>query len=464
MPFLFCKIYLYVFYEVIYSIFIGMRIQLTSNRINIVLVGFLILLGIGSFAYNQYLVNRILTQERSGIELWAKAIEYTGNPTQEEISQNLLAASNYLRTNASAAVPDSVIQMIEEAEADRTSQTFVTQEIVLSEARFQVPRIIVDERGEIIFANHVDEPLNQDLIDRFAEINDPIEIKLGNDEYSQTQYVYYGESPTVRYLRYFPYIQLSLLAVLLGIGYVSYRAIARSEQSNLWVGMTKEAAHQLGTPLSSLYGWVELLREEKDDDFTQRICGELENDISRLRGVAERFNKIGSEPELNTEKLNPILEEVVNYMEQRLPQLGKNVDVVRHLDSSVRAKVNPDLFQWALENLIKNAMDAIKTNTTKSYVSVKLERVENEVFIDITDSGVGIEKKYQGEVFKPGYSTKKRGWGLGLSLTKRIIEEYHNGKLIIHKSELGEGTTMRIILKAVEKPVSSEDDEKVARA
>lgn len=441
-----------------------MRIQLTSNRINIVLVGFLILLGIGSFAYNQYLVNRILTQERSGIELWAKAIEYTGNPTQEEISQNLLAASNYLRTNASAAVPDSVINMIEKAEADRASQTFVTQEIVLSEDRFQVPRIIVDERGDVMFTNHVDEKVDQDLIDRFAAMHDPIEITLGDEDYSQTQYVYYGESPTVRYLRYFPYIQLSLLAVLLGIGYISYRTIAKSEQSNLWVGMTKEAAHQLGTPLSSLYGWVELLREEKDDDFTLRICNELENDISRLRGVAERFNKIGSKPELNAQKLNPILEEVMDYMEQRLPQLGNNVDVLRNIDSNVRAKVNPDLFQWALENLIKNAMDAIKSNTTKSYVSVKLKRVESEVFIDITDSGVGIEKKYQSEIFKPGYSTKKRGWGLGLSLTKRIIEEYHKGKLVIHKSELGEGTTMRVILKAVEKMEEVEDESEVKRA
>ncbi|MEL7832989.1 HAMP domain-containing sensor histidine kinase [Fodinibius sp. Rm-B-1B1-1] len=434
-----------------------MKIQLTSNRINIVLVGLLILLAIGSFAYNQYLINRILVQERSGIELWAKAIEYTGNPTQEDISQKLLAASDYLRSNTS--VPDRIISMIEEAEADRASQTFVTQEIVLSEDRFQVPRIIVDERGEIIFNNHVDDPVDQELIDQFAAMHDPIEITIGNEEYSQTQYVYYGESPTVRYLRYFPYIQLSLLAVLLGIGYISYRTIAKSEQSNLWVGMTKEAAHQLGTPLSSLYGWVELLREEKEDDFTQRICNELENDITRLRGVAERFNKIGSEPELNPQRLKPIIEEVMDYMEQRLPQLGKNVDVLRTVDSNVRAKVNADLFQWALENLIKNAMDAIKSSTTSSYVSVRLERVEDEVFIDIKDSGVGIEKKYQGEIFKPGYSTKKRGWGLGLSLTKRIIEEYHKGKLLIHKSELGEGTTMRIILRAEEKQKSQDKEE-----
>ena len=421
-----------------------MKLYLTSNRINILLIGLLILLGIGSFAYNQYLINRILEQERSSIELWAKALEYTSNPIQEEISQNLLGAAHYLREHSS--VPDSVIQLIEKAETDRTSQTFVTQEIVISEERFRVPRIIVDESGEIMSDNHVDAPLNQDLIDRYASMHDPIEIKLGDENYSQMQYVYYGESPTVRYLRYFPYIQLSLLALLLGIGFVSYRAIMKSEQSNLWVGMTKEAAHQLGTPLSSLYGWVELVREEKKDDFTQRICNELESDITRLRGVAERFNKIGSEPELTLQKIEPILEQVVDYMEQRLPQLGKNVEVLRKMDSGVKAKVNTELFQWALENLIKNAMDAIKSSTTKAYVSIKLHRVENEVFIDVEDSGVGIDKKYQSEIFKPGYSTKKRGWGLGLSLTQRIIEDYHKGKLVIHRSELGAGTTMRIVL------------------
>jgi len=423
-----------------------MKIHLTSNRINIVLIGLLILLGIGSFAYNQYLINRILVQERTGIELWAEAIEYTSNPLQEEISRNLLQASNYLRQNTS--ISDSVISLIEEAEADRTSQTFVTQEIVLSEERFQVPRIIVDERGEIVFANHVDEELNKGLIERFAQMHEPIEIKLGDERYSQTQYVYYGESPTVRYLRYFPYIQFSLLALLLGIGYVSYRVITKSEQSNLWVGMTKEAAHQLGTPLSSLYGWTELLRDEKEDDFTQRICDELENDINRLQGVADRFNKIGSEPKLSLQKLEPILAEVVNYMKQRLPQLGKNVEVHCKIESGIKASLNSDLFQWAIENLIKNAMDAINSSATKAHVSVKVQRVEEDIYIDISDSGTGIEKKYQKEIFKPGYSTKKRGWGLGLSLTKRIIEEYHNGRLLIHKTEVGKGTTMRVILKS----------------
>lgn len=424
-----------------------MKPYFTSNRINIFLVVLFILLGIGSFAYNQYLISRILQQEKSGVELWAKAIEYTSNPVQEEISQDLLEAADYLRRES--FVPDSIIQLIEDAEADRTSQTFVTQEIVLSEDRFLVPRIIADENGEVFFKEDVDTDMDdEDLIEYYASMNDPIEIRMVGDDYDITQYVYYGESPTVRYLRYFPYIQLSLLALLLGIGFVSYRTISRSEQSNLWVGMTKEAAHQLGTPLSSMYGWVELLREEKKgDEFTERICDELENDISRLRGVSERFNQIGSEPELEYHRLVPIIEEVVNYMKHRLPKRDKNVDVFCELESGIQAKVNPDLFQWALENLIKNAMDAIKSSATKAQVSIKMKRVENEVIIEIADTGVGIEKKFQNEIFKPGYSTKKRGWGLGLSLTKRIVEGYHKGKLLVYDTEVGKGTTMRIILK-----------------
>src|SRR5699024_5767578 len=364
-----------------------MKLHLSSNRINVALIGLFFLLGLGSFVYNQYLINRILQQERSGIKLWAKGVEYTSSPQQDKISRDLLKVADYLRTRPT--IPDSIVDLIEDAEEDRAGQTFVTQEIILSEGRFLVPRIIVDEQGEIISSNHVDRELDQQLISYYASMNDPIEIKIGSGNNIQTQYVYYGESPTVRYLRYFPYIQLSLLAVLLGIGFISYRTISRSEQSNLWVGMTKEAAHQLGTPLSSLYGWVELLREEKKDDFTRRICGELENDITRLRGVADRFNKIGSEPVLTNQRLEPMVREVINYMKQRLPQLGEHVDVLCQLDTSLHARVNADLFQWAMENLIKNAMDAIKSSTAEAQVAVNLYRVENEVFIDITDTGVG---------------------------------------------------------------------------
>lgn len=425
-----------------------MKLYLTSNRINIVLIGLLVLIGIGSFAYNQYLINQILKQERSSIELWAKAVEYTSNPVQEEISRMLLMAASQLREIPS--VPDRIADLIEEAEADRTSQNFVANEILLREDRPGIPAIIVDESGEILLRKDIEETPDQDLVEYFASMHEPIEIRLslGNGQEYRRQYVYYGESPIIRLLRYFPYIQLSLLALLLGIAYVSYRTITRSEQSNLWVGMTKEAAHQLGTPLSSLYGWVELLREEKrGDEFTKKICEELENDISRLRGVAERFNKIGSEPELVSERIGPILDQVIDYMERRLPQLGKSVRVRRNIHSEVTVKVNPELFKWAVENLIKNAMDAIKTNKKNAYVSVKVHRMENELLIDIEDSGVGIEKKFHSEVFKPGYSTKKRGWGLGLSLSRRIIEDYHKGEVFVLRSELNKGTTIRIVLK-----------------
>src|SRR5699024_8479028 len=245
--------------------------------------------------------------------------------------RDLLEVANYLKN--SPQIPDSVIQLVEDAEGSTYGQSFITQEIVLNEERFFVPRIIVNEQGDIISSNHVDRKLNQQLISDYASMNEPIEIKIGRGEKKQIQYVYYGESPTVHYLRYFPLIQLSLLAVLLGVGFLSYQTISRSEQSNLWVGMTKEAAHQLGTPLSSLYGWVELLREEKKDDFTRRICGELENDITRLRGVADRFNKIGSEPVLTNQRLEPMVREVINYMKQRLPQLGEHVDVLCRLDT-----------------------------------------------------------------------------------------------------------------------------------
>lgn len=433
-----------------------MKYLFTSNRINIVLIALLIFLGIGSFAYNQYLVNRILEQERLSVELWARAIEYTGRPVHEEVSRKLLTAISELQKYS--AVPDSIIRMLEDAEADRASQNFVVSELIIKD-RFKIPSIIVDERGEIIFSRNIRKGnLDQDLLEKFKQMNPPIEIVFGDEQYSQKQFIYYGESPTVRMLRYFPYIQFSLLALLLGTAYVSYRTITKSDQSNLWVGMTKEAAHQLGTPLSSLYGWVELLREEKNDEFTQKICDELEKDITRLRGVAERFNKIGSKPELKSYRVGPLLDQVIDYMEQRLPQLGKNVEVKRSYDSNLRVKVNTELFQWAVENLVKNAMDAIKTAGDRAYVSVKTQPIENELIIDIEDSGVGIEKKFHQEIFKPGYSTKNRGWGLGLSLTKRIIENYHKGKIFVLRSEPNKGSTIRVVLK-----LDTKEKEKTSR-
>lgn len=423
-----------------------MQLTLTSHRINIILLVLLILFGVGSFAYNQYLLDRILEKERASVELWARAIEYTGNPEQEEASNKLRQAAARLRQNPT--VSDELINMIESAESFWSSDNFVFEEIISKEDRFQIPAIIVNEDGQILFQNHISGELDQEKVQEFAELNPPIEIQFGTQDNPQTQYVYYGESPTVQYLRYFPFIQISLLALVLGMAFLSYRTISKSEQSNIWVGMTKEAAHQLGTPLSSMYGWISLMREERpDDEFVQRVATELENDVTRLRGVAERFNKIGSEPKLESKNLVPQIDAVMDYMKRRVPKLGKKVEIRRSLEPNTYAKINPELFQWALENILKNSMNAIKTTKKGAYVAVRMKRIEDEVQIEIEDSGRGIEKKYQKEIFKPGYSTKKRGWGLGLSLTKRIIEEYHQGKITIVNSEIGKGTTMRIVLK-----------------
>ncbi len=423
-----------------------MKFNITSNRLNFILLALLILLGIFSFAYNQYLIDRILEKERSSVQLWAKATEYMANPALERSSRALLQIANQLDQNT--AVPDSIIRAIRMAEATRSAQNFVVEQIILKD-RYKIPTLIIDENGNVLSAGNISDELDSSFVEEFTSINRPIKIQLGAGENAAFQYVYYGESAVVQYLRYFPYIQLSLLALLLGVAFLNYRSINRSEQSNIWVGMTREAAHQLGTPLSSLYGWVELLKEEKKDDpFIQKVSDGLENDITRLRGVAERFNKIGSEPELQIKPIVPLINEIMNYVEQRLPQFGKNVELRRPEHEQLKAAVNPELFQWALENILKNSMNAIKSTTKSAFVSVTVKQVEEQILIDIEDSGRGIEKKFHDEIFKPGFSTKKRGWGLGLSLSRRIIEEYHGGKITVFRSKIGEGTTMRIVLQA----------------
>ncbi|MEX0770745.1 MAG: HAMP domain-containing sensor histidine kinase [Balneolaceae bacterium] len=423
-----------------------MQLFLSANRIKIILVVLLFVLGIGSYIFNQYLIGKIQEQERASVQLWAKAMEYNSQPLHDQVSTDLNNSIEILSNIPQ--VPDSVLSMIEGAEAAKSSVDFVREELILKQP-LRIPQIVVDEEGNILHENHVDESeVGPEMIDYFASIHDPIPITIGFDQIQQTQYVYYGESQAVQYLRFFPYIQFGLLALLLGIGYMTYRSITRSEQSNLWVGMTREAAHQLGTPISSLYGWIELLKQkEGNNKESGAIIHEIENDISRLRGIAERFNKIGSEPELKKMRVVPIIDQVINYMERRLPQLGRKVEVRRSIQTNAEVNVNPELFQWAVENLIKNAMDAIRENSEDAYVAISVRQLEDELYIDIEDSGSGIDRKRMSDIFKPGYSTKKRGWGLGLSLTKRIIEDYHKGHVTILRSKPDHGTTVRITLK-----------------
>lgn len=432
-----------------------MNFYASSNWIKIALVVFLLLLGIGSVIYNQYLVEEVLKQERRSVELWAEGLQFTMDPQRQKTARDMLTVIETLRQNET--VPDSIIRMLENVESARTTDNFVDNQIIL-EQRFNIPAIVLDENDNINFWNNLDpEKLNEKLVREFKALNPPIEITFGDEERQVTQYVYYGESPTVQMLRYFPYIQMVLLGLLLAIGYTTYSSITRSEQSNLWVGMAKEAAHQLGTPISSLFGWIQLLKDEyRYDDNATNIAREIEKDIDRLKGVAERFGKIGSEPELHPHHIKPTLEQVLNYMERRIPRIGKKVKVRCDLKTNAMVNLNPELFQWAVENIVKNAMDAIKDTADEAYVAVTSFRQEDEVIIDIEDSGAGMPISHVKNIFKPGFSTKKRGWGLGLSLTKRIIEDYHGGSVFVLRSELEEGTTIRIILDAFEEKSDNE--------
>lgn len=425
-----------------------MKISLESPKMRTFLILFIVFIGIGSFIYTQFLVNRLRQKERNSVELWAKAIEYNGQPQNVDIRRELKIMQKNIDTQP--YIPQSLKNMwnkkLKRAEGDLANAAldFVVPELIIKN-RFEIPSLVTDSLGSILYSRNIKiKKLGPKIIKNLSEKNHPIKIIIGSGPKSQKQYVYYGESATVKMLRFLPYLQFSLLAIVLGLAYYSWSSVRESEQSNLWVGMAKEAAHQLGTPISSLMGWIALMNETNTDDDTQKIIHEFTQDVERLQNVAERFNKIGSSPELKLQRVGPILEEVVGYMERRMPQLGKNVRLEKNIESEFKLRINSDLFQWAIENLIKNALDAIDTKQKGAFVRIKSYQLENELFIEIEDSGKGIEKKKFKEIFKPGYSTKKRGWGLGLSLTKRIIEEYHKGKIYVHQSMPGKGTTFRI--------------------
>ena len=260
-------------------------------------------------------------------------------------------------------------------------------------------------------------------------------------------YVHYGESKLITRLRLLPYIEIAVVALWILIGYISFSYIKRSEQSNIWVGMARETAHQLGTPISSMMGWVELLRHQSgssDPKITETLH-DMDNDLQRLQKIASRFSRIGSKPDLKDENLVEVIEKVLQYFQRRIPQTGKKVQLSLESKSTITAQINSELFEWVIENLVKNGLDAIESGSGK--ITITLSERQNFVNIDVTDTGKGIDMTYRKEVFRPGFSTKKRGWGLGLSLSQRIIETYHSGKLTLKDSKPGIGTTFRIKLR-----------------
>ncbi|MES2477486.1 MAG: ATP-binding protein [Bacteroidota bacterium] len=304
-----------------------------------------------------------------------------------------------------------------------------------------IPRIITDEAGNIQDIKAIDtvgiKNVGQFLkgkINEYKQLNTPIVVQYGFGNVL----IYYGESYLLTRLRYFPYAQLAIIALFLVVVVISIGTANRSIQNQVWVGLSKETAHQLGTPISSIEGWMEIIREELPNNDH---VAEMQKDVDRLKLVADRFSKVGSEPKLEVENLVPRLAEMVNYMQKRAP--GKVYISFETSKSVIEANISGAIFDWVIENLIRNALDAMEGTGT---IEVKIKDRDADVIIDIADNGKGIPKHQLKKVFLPGFSTKKRGWGLGLSLSKRIIEQYHHGSLSIKYSEVQKGTTFRIVL------------------
>ncbi len=346
------------------------------------------------------------------------------------------------------------VQLYARAIEDLTKASDVTNDISLQLTQdFKIPAILTDSKDNIITAVNFADELNEDTLflkDQLKEIKSsgykPIDIK---DEFVN-QKVYYKNSRLYTYLTYFPYIQLLLLSVFIGMGYLGISAARKSEQNRLWVGMAKETAHQLGTPISAIIAWIEHLKVMAEDNPDQmEVLSELNNDVQKLERVADRFSKIGSVPVLTANDVYKLLENTRIYMGKRAPRKVEFVFPPFPNDQLIKISVNAPLFDWVLENLIRNALDAMEG---KGIIGAEVYEDPNNVFIDISDTGKGMTSKQAGNIFKPGFTTKARGWGLGLSLSKRIIEEYHGGKIFVKKTSPGKGTTFTIRLpKAVVK-------------
>lgn len=279
-------------------------------------------------------------------------------------------------------------------------------------------------------------------VQKMGELYEPILVKDITGKVIQK--LYYTHSDLVDRLRYFPLLAFLIIALFVIIGYFAFSSLRDNEQSKVWVGMAKEAAHQLGTPLSSMLAWLEILKFSKDEpDQVLSTVIEMERDVNRLNMIATRFSKIGSTPEKTLLKINELIEDVCKYFDVRLPHLGKKVDLIRNLEQDIEAEVNADLFAWVFENLFKNAAEAIEQKHGEINILLQ-KKSANKALILVRDNGKGMSNKLKRKIFFPGFTTKKRGWGLGLSLTKRIVEEYHEGKIYVKESEVGKGTTFAI--------------------
>lgn len=316
---------------------------------------------------------------------------------------------------------------------------------ILTENSKDIPMILVTEKDSILDHRNLDstkiskDGYLTDKLNEFKKLNEPIVWENPSDSLQKNK-VYYGESVLLKQVRYYPIVQLIIVALFIIITLIAITTRNKSTQNQVWAGLAKETAHQLGTPLTSLQGWVEMLRETPG---MEKIVPEMSKDVDRLKLVSDRFGKIGSTPQLELNDIVLQVENMVNYIKRRSTE-KVSFAINTNGESEIKAMINGPLFDWVIENLLKNALDAMEG---RGSLNINIKNETAQVIVDVTDTGKGISKKNMSKVFKPGFTTKKRGWGLGLTLCKRIIEQYHKGELFVKQSEPGKGTTFRIVLR-----------------
>lgn len=442
-----------------------------SVKLKLGLIVFAGLIAVASLVYTNQLVDRLRDREQFVMQLWASAQEEIASASRyDNPHMGVFREMEDRLDREDAAVTPEQRERYREALAWARSmpppgEVTLASEIVV-QGEFGIPAIITDSTlTNFIFWHNVQVPDSISALppdrrpreavarlkaraEEMSAVYEPISVELGPGENKLRQFIFYDESRLVRELRVFPYIQLLFVGLFILVGYLGFSYVRRSEQSSLWVGMAKEAAHQLGTPISSLMGWVELMKLDQLSDSQQHAAvEEVEKDVVRLKRVASRFSDIGSLPKLEVRQLAPIIQSTADYMRRRMPQQRRKVSLEVAVPEDIHAPLNAELFEWVIENLLKNALDAIESERGK--IAVVAKQIEGRIEIDVHDSGKGIDRRNWKNVFRPGYSTKKRGWGLGLSLAKRIVEDYHGGTLTLVQSRPGHGTTFRIALPVV---------------
>lgn len=364
-------------------------------------------IAISTILYSNYLSNKIAHEEKQKVEAWVEAQRTILQSTE---NQNLNLASKI-------ATENDDIPIIETNENDSITGNFIN----------------LDTTEINITKDYLFKKLNE-----FKKQNPPIVVVLTELPYTANKY-YYGESILQKEVRYYPIIQLCIIGFFILVIFLTLKSSFESTQNRLWAGMAKETAHQLGTPVSSLEGWNEILKDTYPDN---KIIPEINKDIHRLKLITDRFGKIGSSPQLQLTDIVELLKNMIEYIKKRSGQKVQ-FTLINEVSKKLEINLSPTLFDWVIENLLKNALDAMKG---EGKINCTILEEKNNIIIDVQDSGGGINISNFKKVFNPGFTTKKRGWGLGLTLSKRIIEQYHKGKIFIHHTELNVGTTFRIIL------------------